>query len=635
MAPLAPLSSRPSRKRAARAIGAIAVIFVLVGFVAAMVPWAFSTEALRGEIMSQIRQMTGLAPISQGPAVFVVLPQPHISIEDVSLSDPSGALRIQARALKGYFRVTSLLRGQLEIGWASLTQPELAIDLDGTPMPSDSAIGRAAAAKSASPQAATADQARLAAVTLIDGRARLKSRFSASEIVIDGVNVAIDWRKLGGPARVTGQARFQDETTGIAARIESPVDLLRGGRSAVSLGVMSNSLNLSADGVLASEPGASFSGHIVASSPSLRKLLQWGGFFIPFPDLLTDFALACEARLDETGAACSELKLRLDDNEFEGALALQARDKTPALLGTLATNRLSARPFIVDLPRAVGPDGEWSRESFDLDDLRRLDLDLRVSAARILLPNAQIEDAAFAVLNRDGRLEFSLAEAKAYQGVLKGRASLSAGPDGVSLRARGSLSDLDMAALPFSAFAGGKIIGALTAHTSIESSGSDMRELMRNIDGDAQISVEKGGLVGIDLGQALRRIDKMPLALPSDIRRGGTAFDRAAFGLRIAKGVAEIEAGALNGPGVDLQFGGAADIGGRALELSAVAMPSDAEGGASRQGPQFRFQVAGSWDDLTFLPDVRGLISHSDAAAPLLAPRAAAKPARNAPPSAD
>jgi AsmA protein len=47
-------------------------------------------------------------------------------------------------------------------------------------------------------------------------------------------------------------------------------------------------------------------------------------------------------------------------------------------------------------------------------------------------------------------------------------------------------------------------------------------------------------------------------------------------------------------------------------------MPSIGEAKPGKEIPKFRFDVGGSWDDLAFTPDVRGLIRRSGAAAPLL-----------------
>ncbi|MGH6839308.1 MAG: AsmA-like C-terminal region-containing protein [Methylocella sp.] len=152
---------------------------------------------------------------------------------------------------------------------------------------------------------------------------------------------------------------------------------------------------------------------------------------------------------------------------------------------------------------------------------------------------------------------------------------------------------------------------------NLESAGASISELMRNLDGAAQINVVHGQLGGIDLDSVLHRIDKSPLALLADIHRGRTAFERAAFGLRFVKGMAGIEQGELENSSLKLRFGGTVDFGERGLDLHAVTTPTIGEAKPGKEIPKFRFDIAGSWDELAFTPDVRGLIRRSDAAAPL------------------
>jgi hypothetical protein len=183
--------------------------------------------------------------------------------------------------------------------------------------------------------------------------------------------------------------------------------------------------------------------------------------------------------------------------------------------------------------------------------------------------------------------------------------------------ASGTISGADLAALSVDAFGWPEFYGALTGMANLESAGASISELMRNLDGAAQISVVQGQLGGIDLDSALHRIDKSPLALLADIHRGRTAFERAGFGLRFVKGVAGIEQGELENSSLRLGFGGTVNFGERGLDLHAVAMPSIGEAKPGKEIPKFRFDVGGSWDDLAFTPDVRGLIRRSGAAAPL------------------
>jgi AsmA protein len=608
--------SPPSRKLRSFIIYIFAGLAILVAIMAAAAPWAFSNAALRNEFAAQIRHVTGLAAISHGRAVFVLLPQPHVSIDDVSFADPSGALRIDARYFKGYVRLAPLFAGRIEIASATIGQPEMRIDLDGRPMPPDSVIGRAADASPATAEAASADAARLGAVTLVDGRARLISKQLSSDLSIDAINMTLDWRKLGAAAIVTGQARIRGENAAIAAWIASPAGLLRGQHSALSLKVDAPSFSLSADGGLASTPKWQFNGHIHAAAPSVRTLLEQAGYFAPLPGPFNDFDANCEATIAAATAVLSGLHLQFDGNAFEGTLAFQARDGAPALSGTLATNRLSLRPFLSSLSPATGRDGQWNRDPFDLKEYGSADLDFRVSASRMLFSYFEVEDAAFSLMRNSGRVELILAGAKAYQGTIKGRATFDVRDNGIGMQATAVISGADLAALSFDAF-GWPESGALTGMANLESAGASMSEFMRNLDGTAQIDVAQGQLGGIDLDSVLHRIDKSPLALLADIHRGRTAFERAGFGLRFVKGVAGIEQGKLENPSLRVGFGGTVDFGERGLDLHAVATPSIGEARPGKEFQKFRFDVGGSWDDLAFSPDVRGLIRRSGAAAPL------------------
>ncbi|MGH6846035.1 MAG: AsmA family protein, partial [Methylocella sp.] len=550
-----------SRKLRSLIISIFAGLAIVVAITAVAAPWAFSNTALRNEIAAQIRRVTGLAAIWQGRAVFVVLPQPHISIEGVSFADPSGALRIDARYFKGYVRLAPLFAGRIEIASATLGQPDINIDLDRRPMPVGSVIGRAADASPATAEAASADAARLGAVTLVDGRARLISKQLSPDLSIDAINITLDWRKPGAAAIMTGQARIRAENAAIAAWIASPAGLLRGQQSALTLKIDAPSFSLSADGGLASTPKWQFNGHIIAAAPSVRTLLEQAGYFVPLPGPFNDFDANCEAAISASSAVLSDLRLQFDGNDFEGTLAFRARDGAPVLSGTLATDRLSLRPFLASFSPATGRDGQWNRDPFDLKDYGSADLDFRMSASHMLFSYFEIEDDAFSLMRNSRRVELIVARAKAYQGTIKGRATFDASDNGVGMQASGAISGADLAALSFDAFGWPEFYGALSGMANLESAGASVSELMRNLDGTAQINVAQGQLGGIDLDSVLHRIDKSPLALLADIHRGRTAFDRASFGLRFAKGVAGIEQGELENPSLRLGFGGTVDFG--------------------------------------------------------------------------
>ncbi|MGH6841333.1 MAG: AsmA family protein, partial [Methylocella sp.] len=610
-------SSAPVRKRLSSLIYVLAGLALFVAITAAVAPWAFSNTALRNELAAQIRHVTGLAAIWRGRAVFVVLPNPHISIDGVNFADPSGALRINAGYFKGYVRLAPLFAGRIEIASATLDQPDMVVDLDRRPMPNDGVIGRAAVASPATAEAASADAARLGAVTFVDGRARLISKQLSQDLSIDAINMTLDWRAPGAAAIVTGRARIRGENAAMAGSIASPAALLRGQQSPLTFKIDAPSFSLAADGGLASMPRWQFNGHIRAAALSLRRLLEQAGYSVPLPGPFDDFAANCKAAVTASSTVLSGLHVQFDGNEFEGTAAFRAREGAPALSGTLTTNRLSLRPILASLSPATGRDGQWNRDPFDLKEYGSAGLDFRISAKHLLFSRFEFEDAAFSLLRNGNRAELMLAGAKAYQGTIKGRATFDVRGDGVGVHASGTISGAGLAALSVDAFGWPEFYGALTGMANLESAGASISELMRNLDGAAQISVVQGQLGGIDLDSVLHRIDKSPLALLADIHRGRTAFERAAFGLRFVKGVAGIEQGELENASFKLGFGGTVNFGERELDLHAVTMPIIGGAKPSKEIPKFRFDIAGSWDDLAFTPDVRGLIRRSGAAAPL------------------
>ncbi len=595
--------------------------------VAGLAPWAFSSLALRAEIAARIRDMTGLETVAQGTPVFAFLPRPHVGIDDVTFADPSGALRVRTRRLEGYLRVASLLVGRIEVTRVRLGRPELYIDTEGRPMPPHSAIGRAATAKSATPQASSTDQARLGAVELVDGTARIVNGTGGQEVLIEAINVVVDWPKVGNAARVDGHLGWNGETAAIDATIDRPVELIRGEPSGLDLRISAPAGKVAFDGLLESTPIARLSGRLTISAPSAPKLLALAGsshLRAPFDAL----ALSCDATISQLEAACTGLGLRIDDNELVGTLTLRAQGDRTALSGKLATSALSLHRVLASLPAAMGGDGQWSRAAFTLRPERVPDLDLRLAAARVEIGGLALVDTELSLRSGEGRIEVALPTAKASGGAVTGRAVLAVSDGEVGLRVQTTFEEIGLSTATRGSLGTWRIGGATTGSATLESKGSSMSELVRNLKGSVALALASGEFAGIDLDRAFRRLDRRPLSLSEEIHRGATAFESASFILDIGRGVAAVETGRLRTPAVDLSFGGTADLAERSLNLHAVATPgAAAQGTLAHENRKFRFDVAGSFDDPLFLPDVRSLIRRSGAAAPLLG-RSPEAPAR-------
>jgi AsmA protein len=202
---------------------------------------------------------------------------------------------------------------------------------------------------------------------------------------------------------------------------------------------------------------------------------------------------------------------------------------------------------------------------------------------------------------------------------LKGRASFTPGANGVDMRATGVFSKVDSGALMKDALRGIRVTGEASGQFSLDGEGESVAQLVRSVDGRAQITFRNGDILGLDLEQALRRLEKRPLSIVTEVRSGRTGFDTAVVSARVTDGTIELDQAAVSGLGVQLAVTGNASLADRSLQLRALARQTTGPTSAAREaGPQLMMEIRGPWDDPALFFDTDSLMRRSEAAAPLL-----------------
>ncbi len=596
----------------------IAIPLALAALGAAAAPWTLSGEALRRELAEQVLQTTGLRASAEGKATFAILPRPRIKLENVIISDENGALVINSGVLKGDLRILPLIGGRMELASVLLVSPEITYDHAGAPLSRQGAIARASETLPATPEAAGADQARLGTISIVDGTARFKTKDSPTAVTIGDINLTLDWPRLSAPASLNGSLAWQGETTEIAAWLGKPSALLRGEQTSATLKIESQSVQLSTNGALSNAPRLQYEGRVAAASHSLRALLGSLGVQVPLPGPLANVSLSGNARGSLTALALSGLHMTVDGNAFEGTLAVQATNGRPAISGTLASDLLLLGPLVSDLPGLTGAEGQWSREALSLAALDFADVDLRFSATRARLGRAVFDDAGCSIMLSNGRLDLTIAQAKAYGGQIKGRLSLVPANGGMDLRANGVFAKIDSGAMMKEALRSIRITGEASGQFSLDGNGATIAEIISSLDGGAQVTFRNGDILGLDLEQALRRLEKRPLSIVTEVRNGRTGFDTATVSARLTDGLIELNDATVSGLGVQLAVTGNASLADRTMRLRAMARQSGPAAGARENSPQLLMEIRGSWDDPALIFDKDSLIRRSEAAAPLL-----------------
>ena len=252
-----------------------------------------------------------------------------------------------------------------------------------------------------------------------------------------------------------------------------------------------------------------------------------------------------------------------------------------------------------------------------LDGLSGIDLDLRLSAANVVMSNAKIGRTAIGANLRGGHLVVTVGEAQAYGGVISGSLTLANSNAGVDVKSQLQFTDVDLESCLGQLFGLHRLEGKGNLSFAVEGNGDSVLGITRTLNGTANLIGEKGALAGLNVEQLLRRLERRPLSGGGEFRTGRTPFDKIAVALKITQGTVTVEDVKIDGSAVRLALAGSASIP-SANSISRAppswCRPSKPE----RPAFELPFIVQGSWDDPIMLPDPEALIRRSGAAAPLL-----------------
>ena len=144
---------------------------------------------------------------------------------------------------------------------------------------------------------------------------------------------------------------------------------------------------------------------------------------------------------------------------------------------------------------------------------------------------------------------------------------------------------------------------------ALDATGNSVLALTRTLNGTANLTGRQGSLVGWNVEQLLRRLERRPLSGTGDFRNGRTPFEKLTADLKITDGIATVENVNLEGSKVRLGLSGSASIPARDFDLHGVAALAATSATMRRQPFELPFVVQGPWDDPILLPDTQSLLA--------------------------
>ncbi len=579
---------------------------------------AMPIDAVTAAVKSEIAAVTGLDPVVRGPVSMSVFPARMISFSDVVLGESvSDGPAVSVKELIVNLRLMPLMAGRIEISDITLIKPRIAVDIDAQGRTNWSSLIDTLA-RALKPNANRDERVlSFSEIRINDGTIMVRDAGRGVDEELQAVELSLAWPSIAKSFAATGHFNWHNEIVAASLGMADFPAALAGRTSGLKFRMNAGPLNAAFDGAMSYSPNLKVDGTLAADAASLREALRWTGDTDLPEGGLKRFALKAHAAVNDGTIALSNVNAEFDGNVAEGVITYSTNGRR-LLQGTLAVEALDLTPYVSTIRLVAENTRNWDSSPITLNWFNGWEADLRLSAAGVQLAHTHLGRTAVAATMRAGRLVVTIGESQSFKGLITGNIALAKTETGADFKTQVQFTDVDFDKAMIELFRIRRVEGIGNVSLDLESSGPNVQELARNLNGSAQIFAKDGALTGMNVEQLLRRLALRPLSGSGDFRTGRTPFDRLNIALSIAQGTATIDDVRLEGPNVRLGLTGTTSIPQRDFDLAGTASLTTAAAADASNPFELPFVVQGPWDDPIVLPDAQTLIKRSGAGAPLL-----------------
>jgi AsmA protein len=641
-----------------RIFNVVLTLLLLIALAVWLLPYFIPSTLFRDQIQAALESNTGRKVTVGEDAGLSVFPQLKLRLTDVTISNVEGAkepIMASIKELDVGLAIAPLLRSEIEITKFVLVDPTLRFEFDKNGKsnwefevePQETVEQNQSATEDAGgdPQQGETTEGQINAIRFGDirlenGHVFYDNKQTGDKYTAEQISVAVSLPDLESALAVDGSLIWQGQKVDLDLEIENLGSITANKKSPISVAIQSTPIDLTFSGEIGGANGAMANGEINASGPSLGGLLEWVGSGAP-NDALGAFAL--KGNIEAIGDIIKFADARINLNKMTGRgdISVNSAGARPFVAANLDVDRLDATPFLEGTNQGSQNDGgasstassqaaksptnqssptrsaasntgqRWSTERLDLSGLKSIDADLAFNAGQILYGDLKFQNADLDVKIRNGVMTANLKQLDLYEGSGVSTVVVNAQSATPTINAKLTADAVD--ALPFfsDAIGFGRLEGLGDLSLDLSMRGRSQQELMNSLTGTGKLDFEDGAIRGVNLAEMVRNIQ-------SAFKDGGGAgqlkTDFAQFGgtFSIQNGVLTNTDLALLSPFLRLTGNGAVNIAQQTVSyrITPKAVKStEGQGGAlDLSGVTVPILVTGSWDRLTFAPDLVGLI---------------------------
>ena len=591
--------------------GLVVLVLAMVVVAIMLLPSFITLDDLKPEILSLVRETTGREITIGGPIGFSVWPVLGLHLRDISIGNPSGftdPIMLSAQELSVGVTLKSLLSHKLDLrefrlngGQINLSVNEegrgnwVMVPAGGTESPDNQKSGRSISIQDINIQA----------VEIRDTDLSFDSASGRSFDLTD-MDMTFGMGSLDSEASLAGDMSYNGQNIDLKVVASSLRQLAGGEGSKVEIGLSANGIFRLALTGEAGKQGIK-QGDItvdVGDIGNVIKLVNAETGPLPYREL------SLKSGLSVTPAALSleGMTLRLDDLSVSGKAGLGWLGTVPKLTADVDVGQLNLDRYAIGENGNGSSSGDPAGTQPDLGGLNRINANVTARLAGLAVKGAELGATTAKLSLQNGRLEASITPASLFGGTVAGKTSLNAANR--SFTANATLENVDMEPVLTRFAAYDRLTGRGDATLSLSGPLGNTSEL----DGSGRAMLRDGALKGINLAAVMRRAKAMlsASAAPEESGPVQTDFTELSGTFRIDNGVASNNDLKMLSPLLRVTGKGTANLVNRTVNYrvdTALVADLTGQGGVlQRKGLVIPINIIGPFDNLSYVPDLQGLV---------------------------
>ncbi|HEY4943093.1 MAG TPA: AsmA family protein [Rhizomicrobium sp.] len=588
--------------------GGVALVVAAV----AAVPLLAPTTAVRAQIETEVGHATGRAFKINGAFSFSLFPALGFDARDVTLANvPGGRARAMVRVARMRIAVKlwPLLSGRVEAGEIVLEKPIIALEVsrDGT------ANWELVQTHTPNSGLRLPPGTRFAGLRIEDGAVSYDNDRLDIHRAISSLDAKVTLTQLGRPVRASGSFDFLGRRLDYIAKVATPDSLLAGRATNADIALSADFLHAGFLGFVSSDGTAK--GSVSLRTASLKDLAAWLGHPIAAGSGLGPLTALANIAAKDQRLVMTAIQAKLDGMAVSGALTADTRGKIPDVTASLVLDRLDLNTYLAlggraqtGPQRVAGPpSGGWSKTPVKLDLIKLLNGHLTLNVGALSVLHLKTGRTAIAVTLQDGSMTAHLGPMQLYGG--SGVADLAVDGRGAIPAVANRLTFTGIAMGTFLADTIGvdKLDGRGTIVLNVTAKGATPDAIMRALSGKGTVSIGRGSVHGVDMGQVARTIQTI-LSAGATGRSATTNFDRFGGSFSISNGMLWNGDLRLDSPFLHMKGAGHLDLGNQTIAYR-IEPKASIGGRLNLLSVGVPFAITGPWSHVHYAPDLAGAVT--------------------------